>query len=36
MEYGIALAAGYRQWVIQLVPGEEQAIEDWARVIEGV
>ena len=24
--------AGYRQWVIQLVPGHEQAIEDWARL----
>jgi 5,10-methylenetetrahydromethanopterin reductase len=28
--------AGYRQWTIQLVPGHEDAIEDWARVIEGV
>jgi 5,10-methylenetetrahydromethanopterin reductase len=25
--------AGYRQWVIQLVPGQEQAIEDWARLL---
>ena len=25
--------AGYRQWVIQLVPGHEQAIEDWARLL---
>jgi 5,10-methylenetetrahydromethanopterin reductase len=28
--------AGYRQWTIQLVPGHEDAIEDWAHVIEGV
>jgi 5,10-methylenetetrahydromethanopterin reductase len=27
--------AGYDQFVIQLVPGHEAAIEDWARVIEG-
>ncbi len=26
--------AGYNQFVIQLVPGHEAAIEDWARVIE--
>jgi 5,10-methylenetetrahydromethanopterin reductase len=25
--------AGYSQWVIQLVPGHEQAIEDWARLV---
>jgi 5,10-methylenetetrahydromethanopterin reductase len=29
-------AAGYDQLAIQLVPGHEQAIDDWARVIERV
>ena len=29
-------AAGYRQITIQLVPGHENALDDWARVIEGV
>jgi 5,10-methylenetetrahydromethanopterin reductase len=28
--------AGYRQLTIQLVPGQEDALDDWARVIEGV
>ena len=28
--------AGYRQLTIQLVPGQENALDDWARVIEGV
>lgn len=28
--------AGYRQWAIQVVPGHEDAIEDWVRVIEAV
>jgi len=28
--------AGYRQLTIQLVPGHEAALEDWARVIEGL
>ena len=28
--------AGYRQLTIQLVPGHEAALDDWARVIEGV
>jgi 5,10-methylenetetrahydromethanopterin reductase len=25
--------AGYSQWVIQLVPGHEEAIEEWARLL---
>ena len=29
-------AAGYRQLTIQLVPGQEDALNDWARVIEGI
>ena len=29
-------AAGYQQFVIQLVHGHEAAIEDWARLVEGV
>ena len=29
-------AAGYRQLTIQLVPGHEDALNDWARVIEGL
>ena len=28
--------AGYRQLTIQLVPGHHEALNDWARVIEGV
>jgi 5,10-methylenetetrahydromethanopterin reductase len=28
--------AGYRQLTIQLVPGQEDALDDWARVLEGV
>ncbi|HKI97901.1 MAG TPA: LLM class flavin-dependent oxidoreductase [bacterium] len=28
--------AGYQQLAIQLVPGHEAALEDWARVIEGL
>ena len=28
--------AGYRQLTIQLVPGHEDALDDWARVIKGV
>ncbi len=28
--------AGYRQWAIQVVPGHEDALEDWVRVIEKV
>jgi 5,10-methylenetetrahydromethanopterin reductase len=28
--------AGYRQWAIQLVPGHEDALEDWVRVFERV
>jgi 5,10-methylenetetrahydromethanopterin reductase len=28
--------AGYRQWAIQLVPGHEEALDDWMRVIEKV
>jgi 5,10-methylenetetrahydromethanopterin reductase len=28
--------AGYHQLTIQLVPGHEDALDDWARVIEGV
>ena len=27
---------GYSQWVIQVVPGHEDALEDWARVIEAI
>ena len=26
------LAAGYRQFTIQLVPGHEEALADWARI----
>jgi 5,10-methylenetetrahydromethanopterin reductase len=26
----------YRQLTIQLVPGQEHALDDWARIIEGV
>jgi 5,10-methylenetetrahydromethanopterin reductase len=29
-------AAGYDQFVVQLVPGHESALEDWARVFESV
>jgi alkanesulfonate monooxygenase SsuD/methylene tetrahydromethanopterin reductase-like flavin-dependent oxidoreductase (luciferase family) len=29
-------AAGYQQLAIQIVPGHEPALEDWARVCEGV
>jgi len=29
-------AAGYRQLTVQLVPGQEAALDDWARVIEGL
>jgi 5,10-methylenetetrahydromethanopterin reductase len=28
--------AGYRQLTIQLVPGHDDALDDWARVIEGI
>jgi 5,10-methylenetetrahydromethanopterin reductase len=29
-------AAGYNQFVVQLVPGHEDAIEDWARLFAKV
>jgi len=29
-------AAGYSQFTIQLVEGQEAALEDWARVVQGV
>jgi hypothetical protein len=29
-------AAGYDQFVVQLVPGHESALKDWARVFESV
>ena len=29
-------SAGYKQLTIQLVPGHEAALDDWAHVIEGV
>jgi len=28
--------AGYTQFTVQIVPGQEQAIEDWARVVRAV
>jgi 5,10-methylenetetrahydromethanopterin reductase len=28
--------AGYHQFVVQLVPGHEHAIEDWARLFEQI
>ena len=28
--------AGYRQWTIQIVEGQEDAIDDWAELVAGV